>query len=90
MAGARQHEVACPSLYLAGKLQPGWPQHFLLDVIAAEEEVASMAWDEVVAQPLIHNPAGPLHCVAHGTAVFLYRAAAGVVRAHSAWPLMPH
>lgn len=87
MAGAWNNEIVFPAPYLAGKVQPFLPLQFVADVAAAEAAVAGMAWQDVVAQPM--TQAGGLHFVVHASAVFVYMAAAGVVRAQGAARIPP-
>jgi len=91
MAALWNHEVRVPNVYYAAKAAPGWPVQYTLDLTAAEAAVSSMAWNEVVAQAAFPFAAAePLHCVVRGSAMFVYSAAGGVVRAHSGWPAPAH
>lgn len=69
-----------PNLYLAAKPQ-NWPiPHFLDDLCTAESMVATMGWEEIVAQPSApFEPA--VKYVDHRAARFYFTADAGVVTA---------
>ena len=86
-AGEWSHVLSSPQVYLAGKVQLWVVPSFLADLSAAEHSVASMAWEELCAQPTT-VPGGLQHFVEHGTARFVYVAAAGVVVARGAQPVL--
>ena len=82
MAGAWDHTLICPALYLAAKRQCS--EDFLWDLNTAECMVAGMEWDAIVALPsLFQSHPTAVRFVQHGSARFCFTAAAVTVKAHS-------
>ena len=85
MAGAWDHTILFPALYLVGKAQPWRVPQYLPDLCTAESAVADMGRNEILEQLLLLGPWQPnLRYVDHASARLVFEVTpAGTVLAHA-------